>query len=607
MSRGLFSNQNQVGESYSFTTNKNGIFYWYIDKHDPSQYPVDRLITITPTPSRNIRIDYGDGSQPESPILTQIAAAPFTSNSQVHTYGDGSDKVITFTTDKLEEIRYFKIGWSTTVNDVFTGKTNLDLTPFTKLYDLAISRNSNITGVTFNTDGTQPMNNLYLNNCDLTGTLVLSGVNMTNIGTIDIGSNSNLTEITFPTGVTVNGNNFIDLCNLSGYYDLSTWSGIGSQFNWSSNSITGITFPNVSTGAQNGIFLNSNDLTGSLDLSPLSGCGRAYNIYSNLNLTNIIFPSNTINCIIFEVYSCDLRNLDISTVSGLTSTSTDASSFKIGSNSNLSAVTTTDGLNTLHTDIKTSFHINDTNLPYFNLSGSTFDDDTVFWWHDCPSLSNLYPPTHPVNINATTIRGYDSPSLTDIDISAFNVGDQTPSNTIPVIDLHGCTSLSGLTLPSAVKSGQTHFSVHDCNLSGSLDLSNYTGLMKFDVSENSGLTSLTLPTTISIQTLTDASMFSITSQKTFQANNCDLGYVDFKPMSGLTLNSSSTILLQNNNMTTGEVNHILVDFVTTTWDGVTLDISGTNAAPDSISGGFDGISAISTLTGGTNNWTIITS
>ena len=70
MSRGLFSNQNQVGESYSFTTNKNGIFYWYIDKHDPTQYPADRSPPPTPTPSRNIRIDYGDGSQPESPLLT---------------------------------------------------------------------------------------------------------------------------------------------------------------------------------------------------------------------------------------------------------------------------------------------------------------------------------------------------------------------------------------------------------------------------------------------------------------------------------------------------------------------------------------------------------
>ena len=609
MSRSFFHNQNQAGESYSFTTNKNGTFYWYIDKHDPNQFPVP-YGNPPPTPTRNHRFDLGDGSQPVAPLLTNVGTIT-NANTQSHTYSDGSDKWFTIETDKLDQVRYFYIGFSNVVNNIFTGKTSLDLTPFTKLYSVSFQRNTNITGATFNTNGTQPIYLFYGNQCDLSGTLDLSTLNLSNTSGIYTHSNTNLDEIIFPSTGNLKGNFYCYNCNLSGHYDFSTWTGLGAQFTWNRNGITGFTFPSITgtTGAMpNGIDVSVNDLTGTLDLSPVKECGRVFNTQTNPNLTNIIFPTNTRNCIRFDVYGCDLRHLDISTISGLTTTSTASSAFRVGYNPSLSAVTTTEGLNNLHqTSFSSQFDISNTSLTFFNLSGATFADNTQIFFDLNPLLTELHLPTHPNSYNLNEIGGYDCPLLTDINISAFNVGNQTPTNTQPVIDLHDCTSLSGLTLPSVVKSGQTHFSVHDCNLSGSLDLSNYTGLMKFDVSQNSGLTSLLLPTTISTQTLTDSTLFSNPSQKVFQANQCDLGYVDFKPMSGVTLNGSSTIYLQNNNMTTGEVNHILDDFVTTTWDSVTLDISGTNSAPDSSSGGYDGVAALSTLIGGSRNWVVTTS
>ena len=135
----------------------------------------------------------------------------------------------------------------------------------------------------------------------------------------------------------------------------------------------------------------------------------------------------------------------------------------------------------------------------------------------------------------------------------------------------------GLTTPITGKTGQFHFGSYNCNLSGTLDLSFYYGLMKFGVDGNSNLTNLILPNTTSTQTLTDDNLFGNANQKTFEANSCDLGYVDFKPMSGVTLND------------------------------VTLEIGGTNSAPDSSSGGYDGVAAIDTLTGVTRNWSITTS
>ena len=66
-------------------------------------------------------------------------------------------------------------------------------------------------------------------------------------------------------------------------------------------------------------------------------------------------------------------------------------------------------------------------------------------------------------------------------------------------------------------------------------------------------------------------------------------------------------------MLTEEVNHILVDFSgnatynPTGWSNIDLDISGSNAAPDSSSGGYNGLAAISFLTGSPRNWVITTS
>jgi hypothetical protein len=65
-------------------------------------------------------------------------------------------------------------------------------------------------------------------------------------------------------------------------------------------------------------------------------------------------------------------------------------------------------------------------------------------------------------------------------------------------------------------------------------------------------------------------------------------------------------------MLAADVNHILVDFSGNTtynptgWSNVNLNIGGTNDPPDSSSGGYDGLAAISFLTGSPYNWIITT-
>lgn len=138
------------------------------------------------------------------------------------------------------------------------------------------------------------------------------------------------------------------------------------------------------------------------------------------------------------------------------------------------------------------------------------------------------------------------------------------------------------------------------NIVGNLDMSGWDNLGgTFYIQSNSALTSITHPT-------------STETFNNYRAYSCNLDYVDFLPLSGATI--TGDIQLQDNSMSVTDVNHILVDFdnISTNlnpsgWTGTTLNISGTNAAPDSSSGGFDGIAALSSLTGGTNNWTITTS
>jgi hypothetical protein len=176
----------------------------------------------------------------------------------------------------------------------------------------------------------------------------------------------------------------------------------------------------------------------------------------------------------------------------------------------------------------------------------------------------------------TDFRAYSNPNLTQI--------------------LHGPSS-----------STFVRFLAYSCNLTGAYDLSMLSGLSgSIQIYFNPLLTNIIFPP--STQTFTNIG--ATASDSAFALGNNNLGYVDFRPLSGATLVNSSRVRLNDNNMTAAEVNHILVDFVTIAtsnpsgWDYVVLNIAGTNADPDSSSGGYDGLAAITTLTGATYNWSI---
>jgi hypothetical protein len=442
--------------------------------------------------------------------------------------------------------------------------------------------------------------NLTLDDENLYGHINLSG--LTNLGgQVYIFNNPNLTGITHSPSSVSFTNYWVYNCNIQGNLDLTPLSGLGGNFQIVNNPLlTGITHsPSPNNFTEYAV--NNCNLTGNLDLTPLSGLGGNFVANTNPNLTGITHSPSPNNFTNYWAYSCNLTgNLDLTPLSGLSGV------FYVYSNPNLTGIT----------------HVS---------SSQVFTD---YYAHNCNLIGNLNLPfsglggDFRVN-NNTNLTGITHSPSSEI----FNTYFASNCNLTGNLDLTPLSGFGGsfLVETNANLTGITHtlssnnvnqYLAGDCDLTGTIDLtpltklglanSGTTGIIRFN--GNNNLTNILLPT--STQFFKNAS--NTVGGKIFNLYDCDLGYVDFTPLSGATLLSGVTegpagIELQNNNMSATDVNHILVDFSGNTtynptgWSNVDLNIGGTNASPDSSSGGYDGLAAISFLTGSPYNWIITTS
>jgi hypothetical protein len=301
------------------------------------------------------------------------------------------------------------------------------------------------------------------------------------------------------------------------------------------------------------INFNTDNLYGQLDLTPLSGLGGSFQVNINPLLTGITHSPSTQSFTQYYAYNCNLTgNLDLTPLSGL------GGDFRVNNNTNLTGIT--------HSPSSEIFN--------------------TYFASNCNLTGNL---------DLTPLSGFGGSFLVETNANLTGITHTLSSNNV------------------------TQYLAGDCDLTGTIDLtpltklglanSGTTGIIRFN--GNNNLTNILLPT--STQFFKNGG--NIVGQKVFNLYDCDLDYVDFTPLSGATLLSGVTegpagIELQNNGMSTTDVNHVLVDFSGNTtynptgWSNINLNISGTNGAPDSSSGGYDGISAISFLTGSPYNWTI---
>lgn len=182
------------------------------------------------------------------------------------------------------------------------------------------------------------------------------------------------------------------------------------------------------------------------------------------------------------------------------------------------------------------------------------------------------------------VRVYNNPNLTTLTNPTSNqvfTFYWAYNCNLGTLDLSGLTSLGGniqlynnpnltsIVFPNTTQLISTLL-IQQCGYS-TIDLSPLSNLSnEIRVHTNTNLTNIILPS--------NSNTFLI-----FYVFNTNLGYIDFTSLSNMMEVNDSDVQLQNNNMTVGEINAILVDLdsiSTGGFTGRTIDISGTNAAPD---------------------------
>jgi hypothetical protein len=433
-------------------------------------------------------------------------------------------------------------------NDNLYGNIDFSsLSGVTNSLTLRVSGNPSLTGVT----NVPPKTSIfYCMNSNLTGNLNFGS---SNIGDFRVTNNIKLTGITHVTTSANTSTYNASNCDLIGDIDLTPITALGGIFNLSYNpNLTGITH---TTSNRNFTSYSVNDcnLKGELNLTMLSNLGGNFAAYNNLELTGIIHIGSSSTFTFYQAYYCNLTgNLNVP-FSGL------GGNFNLQVNPNLTGVT----------------HVASTNI--FN--GYYITNCDIIGNHDLSMLSNL--------------------------------GGE--------FDLSYNPNLTGVTHTSSTQNFTSYF-ITFCNLTGVHDISMLSNLggdnnnfvyPRVQLQENPNLNNIIFPTT----TKYFKNSSNLDGGACFQFYGCDLDYVNFKPLSGATLLSGVTIgnpkiLLRDNNMSSADVNHILDDFKynatnnPTGWSNINLNIGGTNSDPDSSSGGYDGLAALSFLTGSPYNWTI---
>ena len=380
-----------------------------------------------------------------------------------------------------------------------------------------------------------------------------------------------------------NGRVSWDLGDGNGY--IATNSDLSHIFSGDTGTTKTITLRTTKLSHLTQFYADNDNLVGHLDMSGWDnlayGIAPGLDVQDNPGLTAI---TNTYSP--HEFYAYSIKHCDITGYLDLTMFPGGITYCYLEGNPKLSGVTFTA---TSHNMARLFIH--DCDLQG-HLDVSMFSDfPNYFSTLNNSGLTGVTFPTAP-NDNNGILYFYLGPSIVGVlDVSFTNFGGDFIVNSNPNLNkiIHGPSS-----------DVFNNYWAHLCNLTGNLDLSMLTGLGgDFIIRGNPSLTGVTH--TASTQNFNN-----------YWAQDCDLGYINFLPLSGVSMDLS--IKLQNNDMTATDVNHILVDFDTmstnlnpTGWSGVTLDISGTNATPDSVSGSYDGLTALGSLTGITNNWTITTS
>jgi hypothetical protein len=323
------------------------------------------------------------------------------------------------------------------------------------------------------------------------------------------------------------------------------------------------------------------DLTGVMDLSNINNINVCIiRLYSNPKLTGVIFaPVVTGTLFGLEIYNCDLTGtIDIRMFTAIITTS--SLSILLYGNPKLETILTpaaTTG--TLNVFYAYSCNLKGTlDMRGYTQLGTSFN----FRVEINPNLTGILFPATLGSGTVTQISARSCNLQGTLDLSCF-----TAFSASGTILLYSNPNLEGITMGSITVGAIGQLQIYSCNLTGTLDLSTIliSASVTLNMYNNPNLTEVILPTT------TGAFL-------TLAVYSCNLSYINIKDVIGGTDRNTVTITLQDNNMTAAEVNTLLAELDSVAvggYIGRSFRINGTNAAPDSTSGGYDGLAAKTSL------------
>ena len=444
----------------------------------------------------------------------------------------------------------------------------LDLSNVKLTTELVCYLNPNLTGITHSTVAGQEVRSYQAYSCNLTGTLDLSNIKLTY--KLYVYNNPNLTGITHSTiaGQEVS-NYYVYDCDLTGTHDLSNIKLTNIFISYNNPNLIGITHSTISGQIISEYYVYDCDLTGTHDLSNIKLTNK-FEAFSNPNLTQITHSTVAGQEIsVYKAYSCDLTGiLDLSNVK-LTA------KLYLWINPNLTQITHS----TVAGQEIDSYRANNCDLTgTHDLSNIKLTNIFYLWTN--PNLTQI---TH------STVAGQE--------VSGYNVNSCNLTGTLDLSNIKltngiACylnPNLTGITHSTISGQEVRSYQAYSCNLTGTHDLSNIKLTNKFEAFSNPNLTQIT-HSTVAGQEI-----------NIYNVHNCDLNVLEFEK---LTLQNNCIINFSDNNMTAAEINENLTKIDSDGAIDGTLTANGTNAAPDTTSGGFNGTAAITNLQ--SKGWTVVT-
>jgi hypothetical protein len=230
----------------------------------------------------------------------------------------------------------------------------------------------------------------------------------------------------------------------------------------------------------------------------------------------------------------------------------------------------------LKTGLLTDFRINN------NLYSGILDMSLA------PVSGIFYCYTNP-NLTGIIFKSTGNSRVNDFEAYGCNITGILDLVNVPIGTIFLCYSNPNLTNINLSLTGNTImflFQLNNCNLTDTLDLRNVGIYYNFFINNNPNLTNI---------------LFKSTGNSypfNFRLYSCNLDYINLIS-GGMVYNvNSANIDIKNNGMSAADVNHILVDIDSIAPSGYTgriINIGGTNADPDSSSGGYDGVAARNSL------------